>query len=84
MRIEIVFYVTGQKIRYIKSLAEALNGFEKKQGKNIADSKLIQKNSSSLSRHSSETKPRTKLASVSREPLLYLEFKKPYQQNVSS
>ena len=38
MRIKIVFYITGQKIRYI-SLAEALNGFEKKQGKNIAVSK---------------------------------------------
>ena len=45
---------------------------------------MIQKQfSSSLSRQSSETKPRTKLVLVSREPLLYLEFNKPNQQNVS-
>ena len=29
MRIEIIFYVTGKKIRYKRSLAEALNRFEK-------------------------------------------------------
>ena len=29
MRIRIIFYVTGQKIRYKESLAEALNRFEK-------------------------------------------------------
>jgi len=38
--------------------------------------------SSSLSRQSSETKPSTKLALVSRELLLYLEFNKPNKQNV--
>ena len=38
---------------------------------------------SSLSRQSSETKPSAKLVLVSREPLLYLEFKKPNKQNVS-
>ena len=46
--------------------------------------KMIQKKfSSSLSWQSSETKPRTKLVLVSREPLLYLEFNKPNKQNVS-
>ena len=45
---------------------------------------MIQKNSSSsLSRQSSETKPRTNFVLVSREPLLYLEFNKPKKQNVS-
>ena len=39
--------------------------------------------SSSLRRQSSETKPRTNLVLVSREPLLYLEFIKPNKQNVS-
>ena len=39
--------------------------------------------SSSLSRQSSETKPRTNLVLVSREPLLYLQFNKPNKQNVS-
>ena len=29
MRIRIIFYETGRKIRYKKSLAEALNRFEK-------------------------------------------------------
>ena len=38
--------------------------------------------SSSLSRQSSETKPSTKLVSVSQEPLFYLEFNKPNKQNV--
>ena len=45
---------------------------------------MIQKKiSSSLSRQSSETKLRTNLVLVSREPLLYLEFDKPNKQNVS-
>ena len=44
---------------------------------------IQKKLSSSLSRQSSETKPRTKLVLVSREPLLYLEFNKPNKQNVS-
>ena len=44
---------------------------------------IQQKFSSSLSRQSSETKPRTKLVLVSREPLLYLEFNKLNNQNVS-
>ena len=41
-----------------------------------------EKYSSSLSRQSSETKPRTKLVLVSREPLIYLEFNKSNKQNV--
>ena len=45
---------------------------------------MIQKKfSSNLSWESSETKSRTKLFLVSREPLLYLEFNKPNKQNVS-
>ena len=31
LRIRIIFYVTGQEIRYKKSLAEALNWFEKQE-----------------------------------------------------
>ena len=31
LRIEIIFYVTDQKIRYKKSLAKALNRFEKQE-----------------------------------------------------
>ena len=38
---------------------------------------------SSLSRQSSETKPRTNLLLVSREPMHCLEFNKPSKQNVS-
>ena len=37
---------------------------------------------SCLSRQSSETKPSTELVLVSRERLLYLEFKKPNKLNV--
>ena len=40
------------------------------------------KHSSSPSRQSSETKPRTRSVLLSREPLLYLEFNKPNKQNV--
>ena len=36
-----------------------------------------------ISQQSSETKPRTNLGLVSREPLLYLEFNKPNKQIVS-
>ena len=81
MRIKIIFYVSKQK-----SLAEALNRFEKQEEENKAVSfrKGSRKNfSSTLSRQSSETKPRAKLVLVSREPLLYLEFNKLNKQNVS-
>ena len=45
---------------------------------------MIQKKiSSSLSRQSSETKPRTNVVFVSRESMVYLEFNKPNKQNVS-
>ena len=43
----------------------------------------LEKNSSSLCRRSSETKSNTKLVLISRKPLLYLEFNKLNQQNVS-
>ena len=41
-----------------------------------------EKYSCSFSRHSSETKPSTKLVSVSRERSLYLEFNKPNKEDV--
>ena len=80
MRIEILFYVTRQKIRSKKILVEALNRYEMQEEEDKAVSfseNDSEKYSSSLSRQSSETKPRSKLVSVSREPLLYLEFKNP-------
>ena len=36
LRLKTIFYVTGQKIRYKKSLAEALNRFEKQKTKDKA------------------------------------------------
>ena len=76
LRIGIIFYVTGQKIRYKKVLPKHWTGSRSQKTK-------IKSFSSSLSRQSSETKPRTNLLLVSREPLLYLEFNKPNKQNVS-
>ena len=66
-----------------KILVEALNKYEKQEDKAIPflenDS---EKYSSCLNWQSSETTPSTKMVSASREPLLYLEFNKPNEQNV--
>ena len=86
MRIKIIFYVTGQNIRYKKScrgIEQVQEARRKKINKAVPFRNNPEKFSSSLSLQSSETKPRTKLVLVSREPLLYLEFNKPNKQNVS-
>ena len=83
LRIRIIFYVTGQKIRYKKVLPRHWTGprSQKTKDKAVSFRKWYR---SSLSRQSSETiKPRTNLVLVSREPLLYLECSKPNKQNVS-
>ena len=65
-----------------KGLAKALNRFEKDKAPSFK--KCFRKIFlSSFSRPLSETKPRTNLVLVNREPLLYLEFSKPNKQNVS-
>ena len=85
LRIRIIFSITGQKIRYKNVLPRHWTGSRSQKTKDKAfllasDQEII---SSSLSRQSSETKPRTNLVLVSREPLLYLEFNKPNKRNVS-
>ena len=82
LRIKIIFYLTGQKISYIKVLPRHWTGSrsQKEKEKAVSLRKWSRKKFfSSLSRKSSETKPRTKLVLVSQEPLLYLEFKKTQQ-----
>ena len=75
-----------------KSLAEALNRFEKQEEEERGRGKInpfVLKNNPekvlelSLCRQSSESKSNTKLVLVSRNPLLYLEFNKLNEQNVS-
>ena len=86
LRIRIMFYVTGQKIRYKKVLPRHWAGLrnQRKKDKAVSFRKWSRKKfSGSLSWQSSETKPRTNLVLVRREPLLYLEFNKPNKQNVS-
>ena len=82
---KIIFYVTGQKIRYKKVLPRHCTGSrsQKKKDKAVSFKNDPENILSSLSRQSSETKPRTKLVLVSREPLLYLEIKKPNKQYAS-
>ena len=43
---------------------------------------FLENGSEQILEQSSETKPSTNLVSVSREPLLYLEYNKPKKQNV--
>ena len=71
-KIRIIFYVTGQKIRYKKS-CRGIEQVREARRKNIKPFLL----ESSLSPQSSETKTRTKFVLVIREPLLYLKFNKP-------
>ena len=64
-----------------KKLVQVLTKYGKRKKK--VNTVSSEKYSYSLSRQSSETKPRTNLVLVSRKPLLYLEFNKPNKQNVS-
>ena len=80
LRIKIIFYVTRPKMRYKKVLPRHWTGSKSRKKGNKAfflenDPENL-KFSCSLSRQSSETKPRAKFVLVSREPLLYLEHKK--------
>ena len=85
MRIKIIFYVTGQKIGTKKSCqgTEQVREAARRKIKPF----LLENDPEKILEQShigtSETKPRTKLVLVSREPLLYLEFNKPNKQNVS-
>ena len=86
LRMKIIFYVTGKKIRYKKVLPRHWTGLRsrKKKDKAISFRKWSRKKiSSNLSRQSSETKPSTKLVLVSRKALPYLEFNKPNKHYVS-
>ena len=76
-----------EKIRYVKRSCRGNKQVREARRRKIKPF-LIENDpektfSSSLSRQSSETKPRTNLVLVSREPLHYLEFNKPNKQNVS-
>jgi len=76
----------GQNIS-TKSIVETLNRCEKHSlaGKRKIESFFLRKclrKKLSSSPQLSETKPNTKLVLVSQEPLLYLEFNKPNEQNV--
>ena len=69
LRIWIIFYVTGQKIRDKKVLPRHWVGSRSQKMKDKAVSfRKWYRNTSSLSWQSSETKPRTNLFLVSREP----------------
>ena len=88
LRIRIIFYGTGLKVRYKKVLPRHWTGLRSQKAKDKAVSfrKWYRNNflgASRLCRQSRETKPHTNLVLVSREPLLYLEFNKPNKQNVS-
>ena len=74
LRIRIIFYVTGQKIRYKKVLPRHWTGSrsQKTKDKAISFRKWYRNNFLAPSVGS-----RTNLVLVSREPLLYLEFKNP-------
>ena len=82
-----IFYVTGQKIRYKIALPRQGTGLrsQKKKDKAVSFRKLSRKKSQAVSVGSRtiETKPHTKLVLVSRKPLLYLEYNKPNKKNDS-
>ena len=80
VKIRIIFYVTGQNIRYKKSWRGIEQVWEarRRKIKSFVLENDAEKFSSSLSRQSS-----TKLVLVSREPFFYLEVNKPNKQNVS-
>ena len=85
LRIRIIFYVTEQKIRYKRVLPRHWTGLrsQKAKDKAVSFTKWYRNNFLAASVGSGETKPRTNLVLVSREPLLYLEFNKPNKQNVA-
>ena len=83
LRIRIIFYMTGQKIRYKEVLPRHWTGSrsQKTKDKAVSFRKWYRNNFLAASVGSrARLKPRTNLLLVSREPLLYLEFNKPNKQ----
>ena len=87
LRIRIIFYVTGQKIRYRKVLPRHWTGLrsQKTKEKAVSFRKWYRNNflAASVGSDKRDLTTRTNLVLVSREPLLSLEFNKPNKQNVS-
>ena len=85
LRIRIIFYVTGQKIRYKKVFPRHWTGSRSQKAKDKAVSfrKWYRNNFLAPSVGSRARLNHANLILVSREPLLYLEFNKPNKQNVS-
>ena len=85
LRIRIIFYVTGQKIRYKKVLPRHWTGSrsQKRKDKAVSFRKWYRNNFLAASVGSRARLNHAQLLLVSREPLLYLEFNKPNKQNVS-
>ena len=85
LRIRIIFYVTGQKIRYKKVFPRHWTGSRSQKAKDKAVSfrKWYRNNFLAASVGSRARLNHANLILVSREPLLYLEFNKPNKQNVS-
>ena len=87
LRIRIIFYVTGQKIRYKKFLPRHWTGSrsQKTKDKAVSFRKWYRNNflAVSVGSRARLNHAQTWSSLVSREPLLYLEFNKPNKQNVS-
>ena len=85
LRIRIIFYVTGQKIRYKKVLPRHWTGSrsQKTKDKAVSFRNWYRNNFLAASVGSRARLNHAQLLLVSREPLLYLEFNKPNKQNVS-
>ena len=88
LRIRIIFYVTGQKIRYNKVLPRHWTGSRSHKTKDKAVSfrkwyRNLNFVAASVGSRARRNLTRTNLVVVSREQLLYLEFNKPNKQNVS-
>ena len=85
LRIRIIFYITGQKIRYKNVLPRHWTGSrsQKTKDKAVSFRKWYRNNFLAASVGSRARLNHAQLLLVSREPLLYLEFNKPNKQNVS-
>ena len=85
LRSRIIFYVTGQKIRYKKVFPRYWTGSRSQKAKDKAVSfrKWYRNNFLAASVGSRARLNHANLILVCREPLIYLEFNKPNKQNVS-
>ena len=83
LRIRIIFYVTGQKIRYKKVLPRHWTGSRSQKTKDKAVSFRKWYRNNFLAAPVGSWARLNHAQTVSREPLLYLGFNKPNKQNVS-